>query len=264
MEINKENYDKLKARKLLRREIAEIFNLTEWQLKKLIAKNKWGIVRPAIQNKKAFSEESEEAYYIAGFIAADGNISDANDLYVCLNYDDTIILEKILKYLQSNHKISSNTDKYYRSQIGLRLPEDMATILQNKFNIIPRKSLIYTLPNITASPMFKHYLRGYFDGDGCICESFSNKNSTTATLYTSIVGSNLFINDLYKVLYNIIGITGIMQNKGNVDTIRYNTNSSKMLLKYLYEDSTIFLPRKYQLYNNIIVNSNRKTRVNEV
>lgn len=256
MEITKDNYFALKSQKLLRKEIAEIFNVPEWKLKKIIAKNKWGAVKPSINNLNAFNQEKELDYYWAGFIAADGNISDKNDLYVCLHYDDCLHLEKLLLFLNSNHAISKNTDKYYRAQIGLRLPEAMAEILKNKFNIIPRKSLIYELPDIYNSENFKHFLRGYFDGDGCICESFSNKNSKTASIYATITGSNNFINKLHKIM----PFKGSIQQKHNVSTIKYNTNAAKELLNYLYKDASIYLDRKYILYNTLILNNLRKIR----
>lgn len=259
MDITKENYDKLKSTKITRAAIAEHFEIPEWKLKKIIAKESWGITKPTIKHLTAFSEESEAAYYWAGFIAADGNISDKNDLYVCLHYDDTMMLEYLLKYLQSNHKISSNTDKYYRSQIGLRLNKNTVDVLKNKFNIAPRKSLIYELPDLPNN-MFKHYLRGYFDGDGSICESFSNENSITATLYTNITGSKAFIIALKDRLFVELGIKGTLQERENVNVVKYNTNDSKKLLSFMYTNSTMYLPRKYALYNKIIVQSDRKSR----
>lgn len=256
MEITKENYFELKSQKLLRREIAEKFNIPEWKLKKLIAKEGWGAKRPTIKNLNAFQLEEELDYYWAGFIAADGNISDNNDLYICLHSDDYTHLEKLLSYLKSNHAISLNTDKYSRAQIGPRLPENMANTLINKFNIVPRKSLIYELPKIHESDNFRHYVRGYFDGDGSICESFSNKESTTATLYSTITGSKNFINSLYSVL----PFKGSIQERDNVSTIKYNTKSAKEFLTYIYKDAFIYLDRKFILYKRIVVDNNRTIR----
>jgi DNA-binding transcriptional regulator WhiA len=260
MEITKENYDILKAQKLTRAKIAEQFDIPDWKLKKLIAKNGWGDVRPTIKNNSIFSLEDEHSYYWAGFIAADGNISDKNDLYICLHYDDTIMLTKILEYFMSNHKISSNTEKYNRSQIGLRLSNNTIDILKNKFNITTRKSLTYKLPKITNSDNFRHYLRGYFDGDGSICESFSNANSKTASIYANITGSKDFISQLQVFIKYKLDITGHNQIKDTVSCLKYNTNDAKKLLEYMYVDSTVYLPRKYNLYNQLVVSDIRKSR----
>lgn len=256
MKVTKEKYIELKSQKLLRKEIAEKFNIPEWKLKKIIAKEGWGVVRPTIKNLKAFQAESELDYYWAGFIAADGNISDKNDLYVCLHHDDKNHLEKLLNFLKSNHAISENTDKYNRAQIGLRLPKQLAEVLKTNFNIVPRKSLIYELPNIIDSNNFRHYVRGYFDGDGCICESFSNKNSTTASLYATVTGSKSFINSLFETL----PFKGSVQERENVSNIKYNTNSAKDFLNYIYKDSSIYLDRKMLLYKRIVVENKRIIR----
>ena len=264
MEITKENYEQLKSKKLKRLEIAAIFNIPDWKLKKIISKEGWGKKAPKIKNSKAFSEETEESYYWAGFLAADGCISDKNDLTICINYDDIYVLEKFKEYMQSDHSIHINTNKYYRCSFTARIPENMAQILRVKFNITPRKSITYSLPDISDKNMFKHYLRGYFDGDGCICESFSNVNSVTASLYTTLVGSDTFIKDVYTTIYNILSISGSVSKRGKVSMLKYSTNSSKILLKFMYENSLVSLPRKYSLYQSIIIDNNRKTKRGEL
>lgn len=251
MELTLEKYTELKIQKLTRLQIANYFKIPEWKLKKHISQNGWGAKRPTIGNILAFSEFSEESAYWGGFIAADGCITNES-LKICLSYDDLAHLEKFKAFMKSTHKITINTDKYYRCEIGFK-QETVLNDLRNKYNITERKSLIYELPKLDNNS-FRHFLRGYFDGDGCICESFSNKNSITATLYTTITGSN----SLIKSLYERIDLPGTIQFKENVSVIKYNTNSSFELLDYMYSDSSIYLDRKFALYKQ--VNNVRKTR----
>lgn len=203
------------------------------------------VLKPRIYNENAFKLYTPESAYWAGFIAADGCIT-GETLKICLSYKDIEHLEKFKKFLQSTHKISSNTDKYYRAEIGfknIQINED----LEYNYNITPKKSLIYEMP-LLPEEVLPHFVRGYFDGDGCICESFSNKNSKTATLYTTIVGSKLLIPELY----NIIGIKGSIQEKSTTKTIKYCTNSSYKFLEYIYKDPVEFLDRKYKYYLEIL------------
>lgn len=254
MEITKEQYFNLKSQGLRRAAIASKLEIPEWKLKRLISKNGWGAKRPVVANANAFSDLTEHSCYWGGFIAADGCIT-SDTLKICLNYDDTLHIEKFKSYVASTHKITSNTDKYYRSEIGfknLTINKD----LLNNFNITNNKSLTYVMPDID-NDMFRHFLRGYFDGDGSICESFSNKNSITATLYATITGSHGFINAIEVKLLDILGIKGTVQNKGRVSTLKYTTNKAKILLNYLYKDSTIYLDRKYSKYVDIVVKNNR-------
>ena len=200
--------------------------------------------KPKVYNEEAFSSYTPESAYWAGFIAADGCITGGT-LKICLNYKDINHLEKFKAYVDSTHKISFNTDKYYRAEIGFK-NNKISEALELNYNITPNKSLIYEMP-ILPDEVVWDFIRGYFDGDGCICESFSNKNSKTATLYTTIVGSKILIPELY----DIIGLKGSIQEKATTKTIKYCSNSSYSLLSKLYDNAGTYLDRKYEYYQQI-------------
>jgi hypothetical protein len=254
--MNVDKYKELKEQKYSRLQIAKFFNVTENQLKSFIKKNNLGAVRPVINNINAFSEYNEHSSYWGGFIASDGCVTGGT-LKICLGYDDLSHLEKFKDFMQNTHKITVNTTTYYRCEMSFK-QEQIISDLNHNFNITPNKSLTYKLPEKIPSNMFRHYLRGLFDGDGCICESFSNKNSITATLYTTITGSEFLIEDLYVRLNEILGIEGTIQSKPGCRVIKYCTNASFILLDYMYKDATIYLDRKYNMYKNILIQ--RKTR----
>lgn len=259
MDITKQNYDELKRNNLTRVEIAEIFNIPEWKLKKIITAEGWGRTPPKVVNELCFSEFNEHSCYWGGFIAADGCITAKSEtLKICLHHKDLDHLKKFKAFVGSTHAISENTDKYLRCEIGFKNTQ-VNRDLMNNFNITPNKSLTYQMPKIPELYM-RHFLRGYFDGDGCISESFSNKNSRTSTLYTTITGSGTFIKSLNKYLLSK-NIAGTEQYKNNgIMVLKYNTNQSKMLLTYMYGNSSVSLDRKYFLYNNIVLLGNRKSR----
>lgn len=260
MEITTENYLELKSQKLLRAEIANKFGVTENQLKKIITKNGWAKPAPKTLNEIAFSTYTEESCYWAGFLAADGNVDNKNRIRLTLNYDDTNHLEKFKEYLKSTYMISSNTDKYYRSSFEFT-HKQMRADLENNFLIIPNKTDKLELPKNISIELFKHYIRGYFDGDGCICESFSNKASVTASLYATFCsGSTNFSKDLFKVLKDTLGLRGSLQEYPGKWVLKYNVNDAKILLDWMYKDSIVYLDRKYLLYIKTVVDNNRKTR----
>lgn len=261
MEISTENYFLLKDKKLLRADIAREFEITENQLKKLITKNGWAKKIPTISNKFAFDSFDELSCYWAGFIASDGNVDLKSRVRIMLNYDDTSHLEKFKEYLNSTHAISSNTEKYYRSSFELTSIE-LCNGLKNNFNIVPNKTSILKYPDKLPLHLMKHFIRGYFDGDGSICESFSNKNSITATLYATFAcGSREFITWLFKYLQTTLGLSGYLQKFSDTKfQIKYSTNDAKILLNWMYRDSTVYLDRKYSLFNKIVLNNDRKIR----
>lgn len=263
MEINYENYIELKNRKLLRKDIAKEFGLTEDQIKRVISKNGWGIKAPTFLNKNAFEEYTEESCYWAGFLAADGCVDNKKRVRIMLKYDDINHLNKFKAYLQSTHKISENTGKYYRASFELTSAE-LCDQLEFNFNIVPVKSLNMKFPRQIPKPMLKHFIRGYFDGDGSVCESFSNANSITKSLYATFCsGSEDFITYLYNYLGEEIFLGGHIQDfrpKSEKHQIKYNTNDARTLLTWMYKDSMIYLDRKYELYSTTVVNNIRQTR----
>jgi hypothetical protein len=262
MELTLENYTLLKEQKLSRASIAESFSIPEWKLKKIISVNGWGTKKPVILNTGAFDEYTEKSCYWAGFLAADGNVDAKGRIRLMLKYDDLGHLEKFREYLQSTHTISSNTTNYNRCSFEFT-NRDMCESLDLNFNIIPNKTSTLEFPKHIPKDLVKHFIRGYFDGDGSVCESFSNANSITATLYTTFCsGSNNFIVHLFNFLTEELGTNGHLQT---FDTntkwqIKYNTNDSRTLLNYMYENSSVHLDRKFALYDRIVTNNNRKQR----
>lgn len=261
MDLTFENYSKYKDQGLTRAKIAEVFEVPEWKLKKLIAINGWGKKLPTIGKEYVFDEYSEESCYWAGFIAADGNVDSKNRLRIMLKYDDLLHLEKLRQYLESTHSISSNTTTYNRCSFEVT-SSHICEMLDLNFNIVPSKTDKYILPSI-PDKFLRHYVRGYFDGDGSICESFSNARSITATLYATFSsGSEDLVYPLYTKINSVLGISGSLQDfaTGKKWQIKYNTNAAKILLSWMYEDSSVYLERKYNLYIRTVVNDNRLVR----
>lgn len=262
MELNYTNYQELKQLGFTRSIIAEHFNIPDWKLKKHIAANKWGKTVPTIGNPHAFDDYSEEACYWAGFIAADGNVDNKNRIRVMLKYDDLGHLEKFKEFLKSTHTISTNTDKYNRCSFEFT-HASMREVLEFNFGICPNKTNILEFPSYMPDKYIVHYIRGYFDGDGSICESFSNKNSITSSIYATFSsGSRQFSVNLFNFLKDSISIGGHLQEfEGSTKwQLKYNTNDAKILLKYLYDNCTIYLDRKFSLYQRLVVNDIREKR----
>lgn len=261
MEINYTNYIELKNTGITRAAMAEIFEVPDWKLKKLIALNHWGTKRPTIGNEGAFDDFSEESCYWAGFLAADGCVDLKNRVRVMLKYDDINHLEKLRTFLQSTHTISSNTEKYNRCSFELTSAH-ICEILELNYGIIPNKTNsleFYKLPD-TYMP---HFLRGYFDGDGSVCESFSNKNSITASIYATFSsGSRHFSEGLFSYLQGKLKLGGHLQEfDGSTKwQLKFNTNDAKTLLRYMYENSNIYLDRKHALYQKLVVEDIREKR----
>lgn len=112
MELTKENYLKLKeSGKYTRPQMAGVFGIPDWKLKKWISSNNLGAKRPTIRNKRAFSKHSNSSDYWAGFLAADGCVDTKGRVRLYLQLSDADHLEKFADFVGSNHVINRNKER---------------------------------------------------------------------------------------------------------------------------------------------------------
>lgn len=204
-------------------------------------RNRCGPERKISLNDDTFAIPNVSNCYWAGFIAADGNVQQ-NQLSICLKLDDLKHLEKFKNYLSLiGTKVFIKSNKFciirFRS-------DSIINDLKNNFNIIPNKSLILQPPKLINDNLARHYIRGYFDGDGCV-----SKNSNTGNLSFEIYSGSQAILKwmLQKIRHNLnIGKKIKLNKKVNTYRLSFCGNQQvPTLVAWLYEDcGNNFLERK--------------------
>lgn len=208
------------------------------------------------------SIETEEDAYWLGFIYADGYILNNGYLGIDLSYVDYEHLLKFADYCQFDKdkvvkKQKTNFPNSFKSRIGFATQH-----LRQRFfdlGIIPKKSLILKFPDYLKSNLVKHFIRGYVDGDGCITYSLKKK-SLKIRYSLSIISTYEFLTDLRKVIpiTNKAKLLKDSRWKGNTFSFSIGGHEDlKIILPWLYENSTIYLERKYNKYlhfKNTIIN----------
>jgi intein-encoded DNA endonuclease-like protein len=199
--------------------------------------------------------DSEEKAYILGFLYADGNVCK-NVMQICLHKKDEEILCLIKKGLKSNHKIV-NDRGYVRFRIG---NEELVKDLLNQ-GLHERKTFTLEFPNENILPLHlqSHFIRGYFDGDGCIKHGEDKKYNYT-TWGFEIISCFNFLTEINKILARDAGINlaNLNREKRRENPIYYlrhgGTSIKRILLiyNYLYKNSSCFLKRKKQKFDFII------------
>lgn len=197
--------------------------------------------------------DSEEKAYWLGFIAADGCILENGTLKISLAEKDSSHLEKFNKSIESNRPILFKKETYIykdgktrKNPLVLYHGKTLAKDLE-KYNIVPRKSFSFepTLELINPN-LHKHYIRGYFDGDGWISIGKNTKEVGFAgTESTCNVFSTHLIENCTIRNYSITQLKNIYRFRVN------NLDSITSILKYLYGDATVYLDRKYNLFKKI-------------
>lgn len=193
--------------------------------------------------------------YILGLLFADGyNQESKNQIRLTLHCKDKDILDKIRLCLNYNKPLyrkekfqhGQNRIFYDLSINSKKISMDLASLgcTQNK-----TFSLVY--PSI-ENQYNSHFIRGYFDGDGCF--SFSNYDQQWVF---SITGTKNLLLDIQKILMIECSLnkTKLTKRKKNTEiyTLIYKGNKQlKRIVKYLYQDSFIYLNRKFELANSIL------------
>ena len=196
--------------------------------------------------------DTEDKAYWLGFIMADGCIykgSDKNSfrLQINLKTDDKILLELFQKCIKSDYKIQDKVlnNKYHVSTVKINSTKMCNDLI--KHGVTERKSLICEFPVTVPDNLIHHFIRGYFDGDGCISVS-----DTDHLRYKfSIVGGK----DMLEKIQEYLPGTYLYHLKNReliVELQTCNIENIRNIFNYLYKDATIFLPRKYNKFCKII------------
>lgn len=211
------------------------------------------------QNRSKFDEhifdviDTEEKAYWLGFIFADGYIGstplkkEKKSVYnfeLSLQIGDRSHLEKFRNFIQYEKPITVNS---YRCRLMISNKHLWETL--NSYGCTPRKSLTLQFPNesiFKERSLIRHFIRGYFDGDGCYSRHIHSK---TVSPHLLIIGTSDFLSKIVK--YSSIEGTVRHDKRHSNETmfLDYNKENSIKLAKFLYDKASVYLDRKYKLYN---------------
>lgn len=181
---------------------------------------------------------------------ADGCIySKEKRIELSLQGSDTSHLEKFATFLKSINpnlvKVYKNykKGKYDRCRVTIRSKHIWEAL--NNAGCIPNKSLILKFPssNIVPTKLLRHFIRGYVDGDGCLCITKPEK------IELSILGTEEFLQGVLNSLS--LDKSYPIYKRNNIYVLNLWCSTAKRIIKYLYNDSTIYLTRKYEHYLQI-------------
>ena len=211
-------------------------------------------------NKNFFNRiDTEEKAYILGFLYADGNISDTIKdrhyrLRILLKDSDSDILEKIKKSIDFTGNISHREQKYQdKNKCGYKI-SDLAIHSKTlhtqlmKHGLFPGKTFNIKYPNIPEE-LDRHFIRGFFDGDGSI---YLRKNRPNGFRINLTCASKEFLDEISKKIITNTKIKNCNINPTkNMYRFDKDKNDAIRILNWLYENSNIYLNRKYEMYKQV-------------
>lgn len=191
--------------------------------------------------------DNEEKAYWLGFLYADGyinNIGWSNHIQLALSNKDIEHLEKFKLFLNCDYEIKhkESTNSCHLNMTSKKIVSDLINL-----GCVQAKSLILQFPTTEQVPehLMHHFMRGYFDGDGCV-------SLGRGQLRFEVVGNSDFLDRYESIILDILNKENPNKRRpaGNAEVIRYAGNKQvQKIYNFLYKDATIYLDRKFNKFN---------------
>lgn len=208
-------------------------------------------------NENFFSEQNSEMAYVLGFLMADGNVGKKNNLIqISLAAIDKELLESIhqlvggsplYEYVQNNH---SYVRWYCTSS---KIKRDLA-----EYDVIPQKTGFAKIPSKLDKKFYPDFIRGYFDGDGCVYKD--NAIGLNFTSHNKEILQNI-LDNLEELGVAPVMIHEYSHRPGNY-YIRYRTRATLKIYDIFYKDENCLkLQRKFEKFTALIQKRKNSTRL---
>lgn len=187
--------------------------------------------------------DTEEKAYFLGIMFSDGSISKNNQFYLKLKDEDIVV--KFKKALKCSYPIRHNEFPYYNYVLQVSCQEMCNDLI--KLGCVPNKTRTVQFPDIPKE-LRRHFIRGLMDGDGCIRVG----ETIGKCMFDIASASYQFIQQLKEILTPYTSHIGISKETNyEVWHLRCAGKQVKPLLDWLYQDSTVYMQRKYFKYKLI-------------
>ncbi len=199
-------------------------------------------------------DSSDKAYFL-GLLYADGSVSQfKNSCILSLTEIKPTIFEVFKRYLECDKPLYLKGSKLqkdgYVSKPYYSLEINSEKLSQDLINqgCHPNKTIILDFPNEKMVPkkLLWHFLRGFFDGDGCI--GLYGRN-----IRLNITGTKSMLYSIKNFLieFDIFCNVGKYKNK-NAYQLQANNKNALKFFRLIYEDcNELKLERKYKKYQEV-------------
>lgn len=199
--------------------------------------------------------DNQNKAYFLGLLTADG-CNSVRYIRLGLQDRDIDILNKFKNEIgfTGNVHIVIRKEKNRKKVALIRLYSKKMCDDLCKYGIIPAKTNSTYFPEIPEE-FYRHFIRGLFDGDGCIYTGEQNARKK----YTFIItGNNTLIYKVQEVLIKECNISKTKLPRANdspENTISIFTQGKKDVLsirEWIYKDAEMYLERKKEKFYSII------------
>lgn len=239
--------------------ISKKFNFSTNKIYRTLLKNNINTSDVSRYRKHHYTENfskidtPEKAYWL-GFLYADGYINTGKgEVTLMLSIKDEDSINQFLNFMGDGRKYYRNIKGY--EQVGVSIYSKEISENLSKHGCFNNKAKKIEYPKIKPE-LNKHFIRGYFDGDGSFY--YRNKDKTLAT-FSIISASKPFLINLKEILVLESNIDNININMSSrKDYFGFYVNKKKdlkLIFEYLYDNEYSNLKRKKSLFQEFLTNA---------
>ena len=218
---------------------------------------------------------SIESAYIFGLYMADGCITAENKFVIGLNEKDVEILTLVKNYISPITSVI-HKEKYVNQKTGITTnpmclicfkSDHIAEVLNNYGCGYNKTYLEKSIINIVPKEFMWDFIRGYFDGDGCVSKSnVIHKHTLKSGKITEYESTNVIFKITSKTKLILDELCNFLNDQGlnfsvypdrNAFTLAsHSKNNLPIIYNHLYSNnSSFFMKRKKIKFEEIIDNT---------
>jgi len=207
------------------------------------------INRKTVINHNAFDELTPEALYWIGMIFTDGHIEQKHEASIdlTLHNEDIEHLYKFKEFLGTTREVKKDKGDCSRLRVNSKQLRDRLVNLGFTHNkstsIVPHELLKHS----------RDFWRGCIDGDGGI---YLHKSKTGTSPQVFLCGTAETVLEFAIFCTDYIDISDKIPSKApgnNFYRISYYGQDAIRIANYLYKDTDLYLQRKYDTYQNFLI-----------
>lgn len=203
--------------------------------------------------------DSEDKAYFLGFIVADGSVSKKSNSIKIIQ-KETNILYDFKNYIKFDGEIFTSKTKNI-SNITITSSKTKRDL--ENLGIYSNKTMSVRYPDIPDN-LQNHFMRGVFDGDGCISLRTDKRDNKQRGQVNICSGSYDFIKEYYDKLVifaNLDGKNKIRCPKGTYYVVDWGGLSDvEKIYEFLYKDSKVYLLRKKEIFDKVVYLTKEKIK----
>jgi hypothetical protein len=213
-----------------------------------------------------FARIDEQAFYFAGLLMADGCIDrKRNRVRLGLRSRDRSIVDELVK----RSKYEGNVPEYLNKSdwhtelcvYSKKWKSDLAC-----FGVVPNKTDVASIPQwVKDHTLYRHYLRGVFDGDGSLRHGSYRVDGTPSRFQMTVVGSVGVVTSFENECKLVTGKSGKVSQRVGTDVWRWELGDQRVIKPFagwLYAgaDTNLWITRKKQMADIVISNVPRRSQ----